>query len=327
MNPFQFERSSSSSEAILRMGKNSRAKFIGGGTNLIDLMKEGVESSDFLLDVNHVGMNEVLELPGGRIRIGASVTNSDAAYSGLVEERFPLLRDAILAGASPQLRNMATCGGNLLQRTRCYYFYDLATACNKRENGSGCDAIAGNNRIHALFGASDACIAVHPSDMCVALATLNAEIHVLGPNGPRVIRIADFHRLPGNDPTRDNTLSRDELIIAIELPPSPLNHHYHYAKVRDRSSYAFALISAAVGMNLEAGKIQSASIAMGGVAHKPWRDSRAEKLLIGKRPEIRVFRDFSEAFFKSARGLGHNNFKIELGKRTLVRALEEASLK
>ncbi len=325
MNPFTYHRATNPSDAIADHNRVNGAKFIGGGTNLIDLMKENVEHPSRLVDLNHVGLREVSDREGV-LKIGALVTNNEAAYHPLIEKDFPLLSEAILAGASPQLRNMATCGGNLLQRTRCYYFYDTATACNKREPGSGCDALKGYNRIHAVLGASDKCIATHPSDMCVALAALDTTILAEGTKGVRKIAFADFHRLPGDTPEKDTNLAEDEMITGLELR-ARFSRQFKYLKVRDRSSYAFALVSAAVGLESENGVIKKAAVAMGGVAHKPWRDFEAEKTLHGEKPSEEVFKKFATSFFKGAAGYGHNDFKIELGQRTLVRALSEAAAK
>lgn len=242
-----------------------------------------------------------------------------------MEARYPLLSSAILAGASPQLRNAATNGGNLMQRTRCYYFYDTATPCNKREPGSGCSAIGGINRIHAILGASDSCIATQPSDMCVALRALDAEIEVRGRGGQRTIPIADFHRLPGNTPERDTNLKSGELITAIELPAESFNKHYTYLKLRDRLSYAFALVSVAVAMRIDGGNIKGARVALGGVAHKPWRNEDAELELVGEPPSDRLFRNFAEKLLAGAVGQGMNDFKIELAKKAIGRALRQAT--
>ena len=340
MHPFSYHRAESTTDAIRARGASGSAKFIGGGTNLIDLMKENVERPDALIDLNTVrestsnaepfAFREILRTASGGLSIGAGVTNADTAYHPLVREWAPLVSDAILAGASPQLRNMATCGGNLLQRTRCPYFYDRATACNKREPGSGCDARLGWNRNHAVLGYSDACIATHPSDFCVALAALGATVHVVGASASRAIPFAEFHRLPGDHPERDSTLAPDELIHSIEIPAEAMNlrRHFHYLKVRDRASYAFALVSTGVALELDEGgtRITRVHAAIGGVAHKPWRDRAAEGGLTGRPATPETFRQFAEAVFAPARGFRYNEFKIELGKRTLVRALEEARL-
>jgi xanthine dehydrogenase YagS FAD-binding subunit len=259
------------------------------------------------------------------LRLGSLVTNADTAYDERVESRYPLLSHAILAGASPQLRNMATNGGNLMQRTRCYYFYDTATPCNKREPGSGCSAILGYNRIHAILGTSNECIATHPSDMCVALAALEAVVHVTGSNGNRTIPFEDFHRLPGNTPELDNNLQPDEIITALELPAKGFADHYYYLKVRDRASYAFALVSVAAALALDGDTIKEARLALGGVAHKPWRNREAEASLIGKPATKESFEAVAERVLEGAKGYGSNTFKIELAKRAIVRALEKAT--
>jgi len=310
-------------EAIGLFRPNSR--YIAGGTNLLDLMKENATRPAHLIDITRLPMNDIEETADGGLRVGALVSNSDLAWHPLVQQRYPLLSQAILAGASPQLRNMATTGGNLLQRTRCYYFYDTATPCNKREPGSGCSARDGLNRIHAILGHSEACIAVHPSDMCVALAALDAEVHVQGPQGERRIAFADFHRLPGEAPERDNTLVEGELITAVELPAQGFAAHSSYLKVRDRASYAFALVSVAAALDMEGTTVRSARIAMGGVAHKPWRKAEAEAVLVGRPPDEAAFAAAADALLGGASGFEHNAFKIELGRRAIVRALTDAA--
>ncbi|HEY2136098.1 MAG TPA: xanthine dehydrogenase family protein subunit M, partial [Xanthobacteraceae bacterium] len=259
------------------------------------------------------------------LRIGALVGNSDVAYHPQIEARYPILASAILAGASAQLRNMASTGGNLLQRTRCYYFYDTATACNKREPGSGCAAIGGVNRIHAILGTSPNCIATHPSDMCVALAALDARVRVVGPGGERTIAFEDFHRLPGDTPHLDSNLRPDEIVTAVELPPKGFAQNYTYLKIRDRLSYAFALVSVAIALDLKRGDIQDVRIALGGVAHKPWRDRDAEAQLRGEPAIGETFGRAADAILRDARGHGHNDFKIELARRAIVRALGQAA--
>ncbi|MDQ3545138.1 MAG: xanthine dehydrogenase family protein subunit M [Verrucomicrobiota bacterium] len=302
---------------------NPKAKFLGGGTNLVDLMKMGVERPGQLVDINRLDLARVEELPNdGGIRIGALVRNSDLAENPLIVSRYPVLSEALLSGASPQLRNLATTGGNLLQRTRCYYFYDPAfPMCNKRNPGSGCGALEGYNRIHAILGQSEQCIATHPSDMCVALAALDAVIRVQGPAGERAIPFADFHRLPGSTPNVETNLQPNELITAVDLPALPFAVRSHYLKVRDRASYAFALVSVAAVLELENGLIKSARVALGGVAHKPWRASKAETALAGKSPNEQTFRAAAEAELAAARGYKYNTFKIELAKRALTQAL------
>lgn len=324
MNPFTYSRVTDAQQAIDGLAAKPQAKFLGGGTNLIDLMKMGVETPSQLIDINRLPLASVEELPGGQgVRIGALARNSDVAEHPLIQQRYPVLAQAFLAGASPQLRNMATVGGNLLQRTRCYYFYDPAfPACNKRNPGSGCGALEGYNRIHAILGQSEQCIATNPSDMNVALAALDAVVRVQGPKGERQIPIADFHRLPGSTPNIDTNLQADELIIAVDLPAIPFATRSHYLKVRDRASYAFAIVSVAAALEIDPGKkITAARIALGGVAHKPWRGQKAEKELIGKNADERTFRAAAEAELAAAKGYKHNSFKIELAKRSIVRAL------
>jgi xanthine dehydrogenase YagS FAD-binding subunit len=317
-------RASDPNQAVADISSKPQTKFLGGGTNLIDLMKMGVETPAQLIDINRLPLAQIEELPGGKgVRIGALARNSDVAEHSLIKSRYPVLSEAFLAGASPQLRNMATVGGNLLQRTRCYYFYDPAfPQCNKRKPGSGCGALEGFNRIHAILGQSEECIATHPSDMCVAMAALEAVVRVRGPKGEREIPFADFHRLPGNTPERDTNLGHDELIIGVDLPPLTFATRSHYLKVRDRASYAFALVSVAAALDLDANKrITSVRIALGGVAHKPWRASKAEKELVGKNADEKTFRAAAEAELAAAKGYKYNSFKIELAKRSIVRAL------
>ncbi len=330
MNPFTYSRAADVPQAIADLTAKPHAKFLGGGTNLVDLMKMGVEKPESLIDINRLPLEKVEELPEGKgVRIGALARNSDVAENELIKSRYPVLSEAFLAGASPQLRNMATVGGNLLQRTRCYYFYDPAfPACNKRQPGSGCGAIAGFNRIHAILGQSDQCIATHPSDMCVALAALEAVVRVSGPKGEREIAFADFHRLPGDTPDHETNLQPDELITAVDLPASKFAARSHYLKIRDRASYAFALVSVAVALEMGAdGKIATARIALGGVAHKPWRALEAETALAGKPAGDEAFRAAAEAALANAKGYLHNTFKIELAKRSIVRALTTVTAK
>jgi xanthine dehydrogenase YagS FAD-binding subunit len=322
---FQYSRASDVADAVRQMAGSPSAKFVAGGTNLVDLMKMDVERPTKLIDVSKLPLDKVEETAGRGLRIGALVRNSDLAYHPLVERRYPMLSSALLAGASQQLRNMASVGGNLLQRTRCAYFYDIATPCNKREPGSGCSAIGGLNRMHAILGTSDACIAVHPSDMCVALAVLEAKIRVTGPRGERVIALADFHRLPGDTPRRDTNLEADELVTAIEVPPQGFATNYTYLKIRDRLSYAFALVSVAVGLELDGGTIKEARFALGGVAHKPWRNAQAEAGLAGRSANEATFAHAADLVLREAKGLGHNTFKIDLARRAIVRALSQAA--
>lgn len=322
---FDYARASDLGEAVRMIAADPSAKFIAGGTNLVDLMKVDVERPTRLIDITRLPLKAVEETADGGLRIGALVPNTDLAYHPLVEERYPVLSSAIMAGASQQLRNMASTGGNLLQRTRCYYFYDTAAPCNKREPGSGCSAIRGVNRIHAILGASDACIAVHPSDMCVALAVLEATVHVMGPNGARTIPFADFHRLPGDTPQRDTNLEPNEIITAIALPPKGFAGNYTYIKLRERLSYAFALVSVAVGMELDGDTIKEARFALGGVAHKPWRNGQAEAALNGQPASPDTFKRAADVLLREAKGFDHNTFKIELARRAVVRALTQAA--
>lgn len=324
MNRFDYARPTSVAEAV-QAGGGEQVRYLAGGTNLIDLMKENVDRPMTVIDINRLPLDTIEELDGGGLRLGALVPNADTAWDARVEQRYPLLSSAILAGASPQLRNAATNGGNLNQRTRCYYFYDVATPCNKREPGSGCGAIGGVNRIHAILGASDQCIATHPSDMCVALAVLDATVQVTGPDGDRAIPIADYHRLPGDEPWRDNTLKPGELVTGIDLPAEDFTQNYTYLKLRDRLSYAFALVSVAVAMRVEGGTIAEARVALGGVAHKPWRSTEAEKLLKGQQPSPQAFGAFADALLAGAVGQGENDFKIPLARKAIVRALKQAA--
>lgn len=325
MNRFEYHRAQDTAQAI-RFGAAEGMRFLAGGTNLVDLMKENVERPATVVDIRHLPLQAITDLDGGGLRLGALATNADTAYDTRVSARYPLLSSAILAGASPQLRNAATNGGNINQRTRCYYFYDTATACNKRVPGSGCGAIGGVTRIHAILGASEQCIATHPSDMCVALAALEATVRVEGPGGERAIPFAAYHRLPQDDPSRDNTLQPGELVTAIELPGEDFSSHYSYLKLRDRLSYAFALVSVAAALRLDPeGRIEAARVAMGGVAHKPWRLPEAEALLQGAEPSDQNFARAAERLLAGAQGQGGNDFKIELGRRAIVRALRQAA--
>ena len=324
MNPFAYSRADDAAGALNAIAAKPRTKFLGGGTNLIDLMKMGVETPAQLVDITKLPLAQIEELPEDKgVRIGALVRNSDLAEHALIKERYPVLSEALLAGASPQLRNMATVGGNLMQRTRCYYFYDPAfPQCNKRNPGSGCGALNGYNRIHAILGQSEQCIATNPSDMNVALAALEAVVRVQGAKGEREIPIADFHRLPGSTPNVDTNLKDDELIVAVDLPPAPFATRSHYLKIRDRASYAFAIVSVAAALEIDATKkITMARIALGGVAHKPWRAQKAEQQLVGKTADEKTFRAAAEAELAAAKAYAHNQFKIELAKRSIVRAL------
>ena len=297
-------------------------RFIAGGTNLVDLLKYDVERPAHLVDLNRLpGLRDITETEAGGLRIGALVSNTELAHHPEIEKRYPLLSRTILSGATPQLRNAATTGGNLLQRTRCYYFYDTATPCNKRDPSAGCGAIGGVTRIHAVLGASPHCIATHPSDMCVALAALEAVVHVQGPNGGRAIPFADFHRLPGDTPERDANLFHDEVIMAVELPRQGYPTHYTYLKLRDRLSYAFAIVSVAVGMDVKAGTVR---IALGGVAHKPWRVPEAEALMT-PGADGSTFEAIADRIMQGAQGQGANDFKIPLARKAIVRALQQAA--
>ena len=324
MNRFDYMRPESVAEAVKALAfPNARA--LAGGTNLVDLMKYDIARPSRVVDINRLPLKTIEETPYGGLQIGALVTNSDLAWDARIQERYPLLSSAILAGASPQLRNAATTGGNLLQRTRCYYFYDPSAACNKREPGSGCAAIGGVNRNHAILGASQACIAVHPSDMCVALAILEAVVHVEGPQGARDISFAQFHRLPGDEPHRDNTMHDGELITAISLPPSDFGRHHTYLKARDRLSYAFALVSVAAMLKIDGGQVREVRVALGGVAHKPWRDPQTEAALIGRAADADSFSAFADVCLAKAKGQGGNDFKIVLARRAIMQALKQAA--
>jgi xanthine dehydrogenase YagS FAD-binding subunit len=322
---FQYARASGVADAVRLIEADPQAKFIAGGTNLIDLMKEEVERPSRLIDISQLPLKSVEETADGGVRIGALVPNSDLAYHPLIAQRYPLVASAILAGAAAQLRNMASTGGNLLQRTRCYYFYDTATPCNKRKPGSGCSALNGLNRMHAILGTSESCIAVHPSDMCVALAALEATVHVAGRNGERSIAFADFHRLPGDTPQRDTNLQADEIVTAVELPARGFAKNYTYLKIRDRLSYAFALVSVAAALELDGGTIKEARLALGGVAHKPWRDARAEAALRGQTHGRAAFAQAAEIVLREAKSFAHNAFKVDLARRVIIRALTQAA--
>jgi xanthine dehydrogenase YagS FAD-binding subunit len=324
MNDVGYERATSVADAI-RLVARPGAAFIAGGTNLIDLMKGHVATPTLLVDVSRLPLAEVTTRPEGGIRIGALVRNSDLANHPRVRESYPLLSQALVSGASPQLRNMASVGGNLLQRTRCYYFYDTGfAACNKRAPGSGCAAREGYNRIHAVLGASDACVATNPSDMNVALAALRAEVVLQGANGERRVPIGDFHRLPGDTPERDANLEPGELIVAVDLPASPFAARSHYLKVRDRASYAFALVSVAAALDLRDGVVRDAALALGGVAPRPWRLASAEAALIGRPLDDVGVAAASERLLATARPLRDNAFKVELARRSIARALQTA---
>lgn len=325
MRPFKFETAKDATSAVKTVAADDSAKFIAGGTNLVDLMKEDVERPTALVDVTRLDLRQIRS-DGKTISVGALAKNTDTANHPLVRKNLPLLSQAILAGASPQIRNMATNGGNLLQRTRCVYFYDTSMPCNKRESGTGCAAKEGLNRMHAIFGWSDECVAVHPSDMCVALAALDASVSIEGPGGKkRSIPFGEFHRLPGDDASRDNMLTHGELITSIEIPKNNFGENVHYLKVRDRASYAFALVSVAAAVELDQGKVKDVRIAMGGVAHKPWRAAKAEKYLRGKNAAKAEFAKAAVLEMEAAKPLGNNDFKVTLGERAIVRALEMAT--
>jgi xanthine dehydrogenase YagS FAD-binding subunit len=302
------------------------ARVIAGGTNLVDLLKYDVETPSTLVDITRLpGLDTIEPTPAGGLMVGALVTNTELATHPEIERRYPLLSRTILSGATPQLRNAATTGGNLLQRTRCYYFYDPGLPCNKRQPGSGCGAVGGVNRIHAVLGASPHCIATHPSDMCVALAALEAVVHVQGPGSSRSIPFADFHRLPGDTPEHDTTLQPGEIVTAVELPAEGYAGHYTYLKLRDRLSYAFALVSVAAALTIEGGTVARARIALGGVAHKPWRVAEAEALLQGQAPGDAVFGQVADRIMQGAAGQTHNAFKIPLARKAVIRALQQAA--
>lgn len=324
MNRFSYARPTTVAEALSEV-QGEAVRFLAGGTNLVDLMRENVARPVKLVDINRLPLGDIEETACGGLRIGALVPNSDLAWDERIERRYPLLSSALLAGASPQLRNAATTGGNLLQRTRCYYFYDVATPCNKREPGSGCQAIGGLTRLHAILGASEQCIATHPSDMCVAMQALDARVHVEGSDGAREIAFEDFHRLPGDRPQDDTNLKPGELVTAVELPAERFDTHFTYLKLRDRQSYAFALVSVAAALRMDGGTITEARLALGGVAHKPWRDREAETLLAGKVPSRDAFAEVADAILAQARGQGANDFKIPLARRAIIRALDQAA--
>ena len=324
MNSFTLFQAESVAAAVADSVGHDHSAYLGGGTNLVDLMKYNVARPRHLISLGHLPLQRIEALPDGGLRLGALVTNSATAYDARVQERYPVLSQAILSRATPQLRNMATNGGNLNQRTRCLYFYDVATPCNKREPGTGCSAMAGYNRVCGVLGTSKSCIATHPSDMCVALAALEAVVRVQGPDGERTIRFEDYHRLPGDTPQFDNNLRPGELVAAIDLPAQGYAQHFTYLKVRDRTSYAFATVSVAVGLEMAGDTIKTVRFALGGVAHKPWRDPAAEQLLSGQPASAELFRRVAALVFAQAEGYNTNAFKIELGRRTVVRALNQA---
>ncbi|CAN5587420.1 xanthine dehydrogenase family protein subunit M [soil metagenome] len=326
MKPFAFKRAAAPADAIKLLAANRDARFIAGGTNLIDLMKESVDRPNELVDISRLPLSVVRSLPGGGVSIGALAKNTETANHPLIRRGFPLLTQAILAGASPQIRNMATNGGNLMQRTRCHYFYDLGTPCNKRQPGSGCGAKDGLNRYSAIFGWSDSCVAVHPSDMCVALAALDAVVVVQNADGrDRKINFIDFHRLPESSPEKDNVLDHGDLITSIEIPRNNFRANCDYLKVRDRASYAFALVSVAAALELDKGVIKQARLALGGVAHKPWRASEAESFLAGKKATSETFQQAAEIAVKDAKPLSDNAYKVKLVQRSIAKALGRAA--
>jgi len=322
MNPFRYERAADAQAAIAALAAAPNGAFLGGGTNLVDHMRLGVRQPDLLVDITHLPFDRIEPLPDGGVRIGALVRNSDLAADRTIRQRYPVLAEALLDAASGQLRNLATTGGNLLQRTRCVYFQDVSKPCNKRAPGSGCPAREGYHRELAILGASQACIATHPSDMAVALAALDAVVRVQGPGGERTIPLVDFHRLPGDEPQRDTVLAHGELITAIDLPPLAFAARSRYRKVRDRASYAFALVSVAAALDVtDDGMVRDVRLALGGVAHKPWRAWKAEAALRGAPATAETFRRAAEAELADAQPLPGNAFKVPLARTTLVRTL------
>lgn len=323
MTPFAYERAGDAAQAVAAMAGNPGAMFLGGGTNLVDHMRLGVATPDRLVDVTRLPFDRIEETPDGGVRIGANVRNSDLAAHPLIRARYPVLSQALLSGASGQLRNMATTAGNLLQRTRCVYFQNVDTPCNKRRPGDGCSALGGYTRHHAILGASEHCIAVHPSDMAVAMVALDATVEVLGPSGERRIPLVDFHRLPGDEPNRDTVLRHGELITAVALPALPFAVHSLYRKVRDRRSFAFALVSVAAALQVRDGMIEDVRLAFGGVAHKPWRATRAEETLRGQPTTPGQFARAADAELAAAQPQPGNAFKVKMLRNTLVAALQE----
>ena len=322
MRNFSYARAGTAREAVSLSSAASNAKFLGGGTNLVDLMRENIERPDALIDVTRLPLAGITETAEGGISIGAEVRNSAVANHPLIRQRYPMLSQAILFGASGQIRNMATVGGNIMQRTRCYYFYDEAARCNKRNPGAGCDAIDGFNRIHSILGASEHCIATHPSDVCVAIAALDATVRVDGPSGQRAIPFQEFHSLPADTPHIETILRANELITAVELPVLPFAKRSLYRKIRDRASFAFALVSVAAALEVENGTIRHVRLALGGVAPKPWRALEAERVLSDAPVSLEMFRRAADAELANARGY-RDRFKIELARRTIVSVLSE----
>jgi xanthine dehydrogenase YagS FAD-binding subunit len=320
---FDYIRASTTKAAVDAKAKNAAAQFIAGGTNLVDLMKKEVISPEKLIDINGLPLKQITAEAKG-VLIGALAFNSEVAEHPVIKSNFTLLALALNAGASAQLRNMATVGGNMMQRTRCNYFYDITMPCNKREPNSGCGALQGQNRMHAIFGTSEKCIAVHPSDMCVALAALDATVHITGPKGDRKILFTDFHRLAGDTPGLDNNLQKGELITGIHIPANTFNKS-HYLKIRDRASYAFALVSVAVALEISGNTIKNARLAMGGVAHKPWRLTAVEQFLSGKQPAKEIFVEAASMAMEGAAGFGRNDFKIKMGRAAVAEALHQAA--
>jgi xanthine dehydrogenase YagS FAD-binding subunit len=323
MRPFAYQRPGDVADAVTMLAQAPNGTFLAGGTNLVDLMRLGVATPDVLVDVRRLGSDRITELPDGGLRIGAAVPNSELAADRRVRRRYPVLSQALLSGASGQLRNLATTGGNLLQRTRCVYFQNVTTPCNKRQPGSGCSALEGYHRELAILGWSDACVATHPSDMAVALAALEAVVRAQGPGGERTIPLTDLHRLPGDHPERDTALERGELITAVDLPPLPMAARSHYRKVRDRASYAFALVSVAAALQVADGVVGDVRLALGGVAHKPWRATTAEQALRGAPATQDSFRAAAEAELAGARTLPGNAFKVPLARNVIVSTLLE----
>jgi xanthine dehydrogenase YagS FAD-binding subunit len=321
VRPFAFERAADAESAVALVSANPAAAFLGAGTNLVDHMKLGIAAPELLVDVTRLPFDAVEQLPDGGVRIGAAVRNADLAAAPLIRERYPVLTQALLAGASGQLRNLATTGGNLLQRTRCPYFQDVTTPCNKREPGSGCSAIDGHSRDLAILGVSERCIATHPSDMAVALAALDAVVQVQGTGGPRSIPLGELYRLPGEQPERDTTLAHGELITAVDLPPLPIARRSAYRKVRDRASYAFALVSVAAAVEVRDGRVADVRLALGGVAHKPWRATRAEAALRGGPATDEALRAAAEMELAGATPTRENAFKLPLARNTIVATL------